>query len=313
MINAANEAALLKTLEEVGKQIEEGGKSTKEILNKLDVPSALKTLTIFQNLENFDWCERDTADTHNSLSLGGGTDNSNTQFALLALWVAQRHGIPINLTFRLMVERFERCQLADGRWPYRGNYDGSSRSHLLAFRSMTCVGLLALGIGRGMKLPTPGSPPPGREDLRVLGGLTALYQLIGTPEGSMNRRVPHQDLYFLWAVERVGMLYNLPTIGNKDWYRWEAQILVTHQMSSGSWPGTPWQREVSAVSTDYGLILNTAFALLVLKRSHPMKDLTPKLPFTAKELNEGITRLRKRDNFLAQPTTAPNSSKGRGP
>lgn len=307
-VSSANEAALLKTLEELSKQMKEGGKSAKEALHNLGMPRALRSLTIFQDSENHDWREQSQmAPTPPPLT--GGSDNSNTQFALLALWVAQRYGIPMDLTFCLLVERFERSQLADGRWTYRENHRIASQSSLLAYPSMTCVGLLALAIGRGMKLSTSGTPSSGLADRHVLEGLAALYHLIGSPQGTMNRRVPHQDVYFLWSVERVGMLYNLSTIGYKDWYRWGAEILVSHQMSNGSWPGVVWQRETCPVPPDYGSVLNTAFALLFLKHSHPMKDLTPKLPFTAKELNEGIARLQTGDKLPERTTTTSGKSK----
>jgi hypothetical protein len=175
---------------------------------------------------------------------------------------------------------------------------------------MTCAGLLALAVGRGAKLSSPGLPPPGRADVPVYKALNALYQQIGTPNGSMVKRVPHQDVYSLWSVERVAMLYNLPLVGDKDWYRWGAEILVTNQAKIVSWPGCLWRRDEAPVNPDYGPMLNTSFALLFLKHSHPMKDLTPKLPFTAKELNEGIARLRRGENLPARPVGSPNPSKG---
>jgi hypothetical protein len=127
--------------------------------------------------------------------------------------------------------------------------------------------------------------------------------------GHWKLNVPPEDLYFLWSVERVAMLYNLPTIGDKDWYRWGAEIIVMNQRSGGGVIGTPAMQTTGPTKAEYGLTLNTAFALLFLKRAHPMKELTPKLPFTAKELNQGIARLRNGEKPLERSTKPSRNTK----
>ena len=58
------------------------------------------------------------------MPLGGGPwgqmagDNSNTQFAALALWVARRHGLPVDLALQRAEAHFRRSQQADGGWSY---------------------------------------------------------------------------------------------------------------------------------------------------------------------------------------------------
>ncbi|HEY7153386.1 MAG TPA: hypothetical protein VH575_05455 [Gemmataceae bacterium] len=354
---ASQEADLLTALEELSKQIKDE-KSTKEALKELALPEStliwpleppwpvqsridyqdfrrkirhyqlprklkgFKGLAVFQDLEKLNWREQtNRKDSKESYPLVGVTDNSNTQFALLALWVAQRHGTPTEPTFRLLVERFERSQYPNGDWNYL--YTHSLKEKLEARRgrpSMICVGLLGLAIGRGLKFPTPlGSPPSGKEDLRILTGLAALYSTIGVPAGQMDEPIPMQDIpmrdiYFLWSLERVGMLFNLQTLGDKEWYRWGAEILVTNQLDTGEFNAADWAENKMYSPTGagqaspgfYGPILKTAFALLFLKHSHPMKDLTPKLPFTPKELNEGIARLRSNDSRLERSTPTPS-------
>src|SRR5207253_1493547 len=44
------------------------------------------------------------------------TDNSNTQFALLGVWAAGRHGVPMERTLALLVKRFRKSQNEDGSW-----------------------------------------------------------------------------------------------------------------------------------------------------------------------------------------------------
>ena len=148
----------------------------------------------------------------------GTTDNSNTQFAMLGLWAAQRHGVPVETTFGLMVERFERSQVANGWWPY--SFDAKGNLHFVKQHpSMICVGLLGLAIGRGSKLPAPGASQAAEMDLRILKGLAALSQDIGVASGGLEDRYVERGAYYLWSVERVAMLYDLSIIGDKDWYR----------------------------------------------------------------------------------------------
>jgi hypothetical protein len=54
------------------------------------------------------------------------------------------------------------------------------------------------------------------------------------------------------------------------------------------------------------VVADTSFALLFLKRSHPLKELTARLPFKAKELNQGIARLLSGAPPLEASTITPS-------
>ncbi|HZT83066.1 MAG TPA: hypothetical protein VFA26_22750, partial [Gemmataceae bacterium] len=54
----------------------------------------------------------------------GRDDNSNTQFAVLALWVARRHGLPTDDALAHVNTRFRGSQHGDGGWSYM--YTGHS-------------------------------------------------------------------------------------------------------------------------------------------------------------------------------------------
>src|SRR5262249_32284350 len=67
------------------------------------------------------------------------SDNSNTQFAILAVWVASRHGVPTERALEHIARRFRVSQRADGAWGYsfgRPSGEGSD--------AMTGAGLLGL-------------------------------------------------------------------------------------------------------------------------------------------------------------------------
>jgi uncharacterized protein (TIGR03067 family) len=78
-------------------------------------------------------------------------DNSNTQFATLALWVARRHkfALPIDNALARVEKRFRLSQNPDGGWSYLIPVRGQG-PNLGTTPSMTCAGLLGLGIAYGV-------------------------------------------------------------------------------------------------------------------------------------------------------------------
>jgi hypothetical protein len=213
----------------------------------------------------------------NPLGRPGLSDNSNTKFATLALWVARRHGVPVDKALALVETRFRTTQNGDGGWGYIPNSPGVlARS----FGTMTCAGLLGLAIGHGSahemvanaggKAPRAPAKPPRdpAQDPAIRAGLVVLGNLIGGP---LDNQVRNQiaifnpkgdEFYFLWALERVAVAYGLDSIGNKDWYAWGSQYLLANQKPDGSWQGR------------YGGGVDTCFALLFLRRANLSKDLS---------------------------------------
>jgi HEAT repeats len=228
---------------------------------------------------------------------GGGvqqarSDNSNTQFATLALWVGRRYGLPVEKALRRVETRFRNSQNADGGWEYfdqsmlgMGPRGGSTAT-------MTCAGLLGLAVGKGTALEARQDKEgkPAREidkDAAVRKALLALGASIGHPQGLQRRRgdrpmiqqVGGRTYYFLWSLERVAVALDLNTIGKKDWYAWGAEILLANQQIDGSWRG------------DYGnWASDTCFALLFLKRANLALDLTTQLTGRIPDPGERILR-----------------------
>jgi hypothetical protein len=204
------------------------------------------------------------------------TDNSNTQFAVLALWTAQRHDLPMERTLRHVAHRFQSSQCPKGGWGYRYSHGGNVEQT----GAMTGSGLLGLAVGHG--LARDGQPAlKNVQDPMIARGFIALYPYVGEPSGR-TERLPMVNLYLLWSVERVAVLYDLPTIGDKDWYRWGAEILVANQVPKrGSWQNGQYPESNG--------VLDTCFALLFLKRANLAKDLTDKLPIDPKQLVQTIT------------------------
>ncbi len=274
---------------------------------KVAIPPALAGLPVLQSPRRLaGWVD---PQEQRDLPTWGTTDNSNTQFAVLALWVAQRHGLPMQRTMDLVVRRFRGSQNRDGGWGYRYLPGGGEPTK----PAMTCVGLIGLAVGHG--LAHDGRPAAGGavQDPSVVNGFVALTRQIGDPAGRMDN-LPMADLYYLWSVERVAVLYDLRTIGNKDWYRWGAEILVANQGRLGEWEkgGYPGSHP----------ILDTCLALLFLRRANLVADLTARLPFNPEQLSNDIgsaqakERTSKHDDAAkkaqppAPPPAAPPGSAG---
>jgi hypothetical protein len=182
-------------------------------------------------------------------------DNSNTQFALLGLWAARRHDVPTEYSLKLGQQRFLRIQNDDGGWPYWCGFETKN--------TMTCAGLIALAMGHGVRGDTGKEK---LEDAAIQKGLRALGKHVGAPSQDLNVKPPMQNLYFLWSLDRVAMIYDLKTIGGKDWYGWGAQTLLPNQHQDGHWSGGQYPG-----ANDHS---DTCFAMLFLKRSNLAPDLT---------------------------------------
>lgn len=208
-------------------------------------------------------------------------DNSNTQFAILGLWVSRRHGLPVDPALTRAERHFRRTQNANGGWGYLADRAGPFGTN--STPSMTCAGLLGLALGYGatgeaalrtdVAKPTVAPAKAGRNlaaDQGVRAGLALLANAVGQPRGNVRRDLLDPaaraglDYYFLWSLERVAMAYDLKTLGRKDWYGWGAELLLAFQEPAGSWTG----KYPGA---------DTCFALLFLCRSNLARDLTSAL------------------------------------
>jgi hypothetical protein len=229
-----------------------------------EVPARVKKLAVWR---------RDTVD--NPRNRGAKeSDNSNTQFAVLALWAAKKHDMPLQRTLALMVKRFRKGQDAgEGSWGYLVN----GRETVIGVKhpTMTCAGLLGLAVGQGLTNEAKGKAAksesgrnPATEDESIKKGLSVVARHVGEPHKPWEK-VPLIDLYFIWSVERVAVIYNLPKINGRDWYGWGAEMLVANQTAKGSWENGQYPHQTPTI--------NTCFALLFLKRANLAKDLTSKL------------------------------------
>lgn len=190
-------------------------------------------------------------------------DNSNTQFAILGLWVAQRYGVQARSALLSTEQYFRSTQADDGSWSY-DTYSPKNRD------SMTCAGLMSLAMRYGVSSSQGRDIRPDHpisiHDAAIHRGLRYLAQsldkntisVVGKRIHGVEARYP---LYFLWSLERMAVIYDLQKIGAREWYPWAAQMLVETQLRDGRWSG------------EMGDPVETCFALLILTRSNFTKDL----------------------------------------
>lgn len=229
----------------------------------------------------------------------GPSDNSNTQFAILGLWLARKHGVPVEAAMDLIDKRFRGTQDSNGGWDYNGTSTAAAPSIGMTSASMTCCGLLGLATGNARRmerrpkekeavLKTPAAkgdnpfftspakndkPPEKAQELRdpaalralgTLGAYLASYVQAGAVLAPSDRH-GDRDYYLLWSIERVGVIYNVDKIGGVDWYGVGSDALIKAQGAEGCWS-----------ASHYGNDVNTSFALLFLCKADLLRDLSNK-------------------------------------
>ena len=184
----------------------------------------------------------------------GGGDNSNTQFALLALHEAERAGVKIkDETWRMSLAYWQSCQNPDGSFGYNEGNPGSG--------SMTCAGITSLVIAAGRLNAADAQVRDGRimccgeqiDNQHLERALTWLGQNF-----SVHNNVGGNGLwllYYLYGVERVGRMTARRHIGGHDWYREGAEMLVRGQdQLSGFWKGSGTVEDNPIIGTSLALL-----------------------------------------------------------
>ena len=70
--------------------------------------------------------------------------------------------------------------------------------------------------------------------------------------------------YFMWSVERMGVVLGMEKFGETDWFSKGATALITTQDMNGSWKS----------STDGGSLADTSFAILFLRKANLGSDIS---------------------------------------
>ena len=187
------------------------------------------------------------------------SDPSNSQFALLALYEAERQGILIpNSTWTKAEQYWTSRQAANGGWNYDSKF-GAKPSI-----SMTCAGVASLVVTRGKA---------GKEKNRITNGQVNCCgdfpERDAVDRGmiwlSRNIKVGANAsssayYYQMYCIERVGRLTGTRFIGATDWYRMGCEHIVGLQdQLRGNWRGSLSHGESNPM-------IASSFALLFLAK-----------------------------------------------
>jgi hypothetical protein len=254
--------------------------------------------------------------------LGVG-DNSNTQFAGLALWVGRRQGLPVQRVLDRLGKHFRVSQMEDGGWGY-----SSFRPHPnappmgampFAFgfpstASMTCAGLICLAVAdasileMGRDRKPDAKPRDLSKDAVLMRGLQALGAVIENPKNlrlRQNFMLPGDAL----QRQRLGLpppdpdgFMNQGQVGGRTFYfLWSLERVAVafdlQTIGNKDWYG--WGAEIllnsqmpdgSWVGDHAQSGVDTCFALLFLKRANLAGDLTAELKGKIKDPGERVIR-----------------------
>ncbi len=166
----------------------------------------------------------------------GRGDNSNTQFALLGLHEAAKAGAQVpERVWQRSRQHFVNTQGHDGGWGYTGSRQRS-------YGSMTAAGTASLYIvGQRLHMARERAFVDGvypdcgkyRQNVVLAGGLKWMTDNFSVRQNP--RRGGTWLHYYLYGVERVGMVSGLRNFGRHDWYREGAGFLAETQAAGGSW------------------------------------------------------------------------------
>lgn len=220
-------------------------------------------------------------------------DNSNTQFAILALWQLSEAGIePSVTTLRRCEKHFFETQLKDGGWGYLPEQKrGDAMIKAPSTPSMSATGLATMYIFQDLLHARGGRPcrtrrmPSGGRNADVANRIAAAT---GKVTGDIRKQfntyrakiveaakkttsgnyalggLDMYALYYLYSIERVAAASGSKHFGNIDWYDRGARLLLSDQGDDGSWGRTPTVMRAGQGPT--WPIAETAFGVLFLAK-----------------------------------------------
>lgn len=183
-------------------------------------------------------------------------DNSNTDFALDALYEAERAGVAVNAaTWRLAKQYLESSQNQDGSWGYHLGNPGTGSMTTAGTASLILsddrVSALYARIEGDQAISLYDSHSANDRIQRARVWIDRNFSITSNP-GSPR---PLWHYYYLYCLERFGRVAGQPLIGGRDWYREGADYLVRHQdKRSGCWEGLTPVEDMPEITTSLALL-----------------------------------------------------------
>lgn len=187
-----------------------------------------------------------------------GGDNSNSQYAALGLRACVEAGIVFEKDLlKRAAKWWKDQQKEDGGWCYGDKGHGGHES----YGSMTAGALGSYVILKYLLGENWKNDKDVQAALKWIGEKFSVESNPGKVEHSAEAEWMYY--YFLYALERAGVLYGTETFGAHEWYPEGAKVLIERQNSDGSWKAKAYPNDV----------WDTCFAILFLRRAtRPLDD-----------------------------------------
>jgi hypothetical protein len=188
---------------------------------------------------------------------GNPHDNSNSQYAALGLRACHDAGIQIpKEVIGRALKWWRDCQSADGGWGYQEKGEAAYGSMTAGAVGSVCIYDYILDGKLSWK-----------KDPAVQKGIEWLSKNFSVTENPLafgeGNRTDWRRFYYLYGLERAGILYETEWFGTHEWYPEGTKALLGEQRPDGSWMA---KEEGQAVE-------DTCFAILFLRRAtQPLVD-----------------------------------------
>ncbi|MDO4551358.1 MAG: DUF4159 domain-containing protein [Planctomycetia bacterium] len=203
----------------------------------------------------------------------GNGDPSNSQFALLALYEAERIGYAVpDIIWERATKYWGKFQNVDGSWAYL-NLPPTADISAPGTGSMTCAGIVSLLIASEKSQPADARIASGKlipclrtqtdDSKRISHGMRWMRSHFSVTRNPGSDRWIY---YYLYGMERLGRMTSQRYMGQHDWFREGTHYLLMkrHMMTQKNNVVVFWKGDVAPHETYE--IISTAFALLFLSK-----------------------------------------------
>lgn len=171
-------------------------------------------------------------------------DNSNTAFAVWALYEADRAGVAAGeAAWQRTLDYWLKHQNIDGSWGYKPGLGGTG--------SMTCQGLFCVAAAAMILGGHNPDQPPAKAIEKAAAWLANHFSVRQNP-GSHGQQ--GWQFYYLLALGKAGRILGRDQFGN---HRWSAEVideLLGKQQPDGSWKGTGHAEDDPHLATSLALL-----------------------------------------------------------
>jgi hypothetical protein len=192
-----------------------------------------------------------------------GGDNSNSHFALMALYEAQQASMNTNArVWQRASDYFKSAQNDDGSF----GYYKTPLQHIPASGSMTCAGISSLAMASIMRPSSDatmvgetinccGDQATDDSPERIQRALSWLATNFSVERNPHDRPTAPWHYYYLWGLEHSCRLAGQHAVGKHDWYREGAAFLCREDVQlDGTWRGEGTIEADREIATSFALL-----------------------------------------------------------